>query len=149
MGTRSTYRIIQQSENEKTKKTENEEICLIYVQYDGYPEGHPLETANWLNTGKMVNGFGSNETELIFNGVGCMAAQLIAKMKEGTGNVYIYSLNSRGKCCEDYLYDIIVKVDRSIEYVCYENYGENPLELFRGTPQDFVKNYAKINDVIL
>lgn len=148
MGTRSTYRIIQQWETDdkkKKKKIENDELCLVYRQFDGYPEGHPVETAEWLCGGKVVNGLGLNETELVFNGGGCLAAQLICKMKSetGPGGCYIHSLDSRGKCWEDYLYDIIIKPDRSIEYVCYENYGENPLEIFRGSPQEFVEKYKK------
>ena len=43
---------------------------------------------------------------------------------------------------EDYLYDIIVKEDYSIEYVCYEN-DTTKTELFRGTPSAFVKKYKK------
>lgn len=144
MGTRSTYRIIEQWSDDETKKIESSEICLVYVQYDGYPSGHPVETAEWLSTGKVVNGIGLNETELIFNGAGCLAAQFIAKLKTGVGNVYMHSLESRGKCSEDYLYDIVVRPDRSIEYICFENYGDEPEEIFRGTPADFVNTFAKV-----
>jgi hypothetical protein len=63
-------------------------------------------------------------------------------MKKGTGGTYIHSLNSRGESWEDYLYDIIVKEDYSIEYVCYDN-NEEKTELFRGTPANFVKKYEK------
>ena len=143
MGTRSTYRIIEEwSEGKKVKKTKQQELCLIYLQYDGYPTGHPLETAEWLSTGTVVNGLGMNEERLVFNGAGCLAAQLIAKMKDGPGGTYIHSLKSRGESWEDYLYDIIIKEDGSIEYVCYNN-DETKTELFRGTPQEFVKKYSK------
>jgi hypothetical protein len=63
-------------------------------------------------------------------------------MKTGTGGVYLQSLKSRGKSWEDYLYDIIVKEDHSIEFVCYEN-GRRKTEVFRGIPSDFVKHYSK------
>lgn len=140
MGTRSTYRIIEQFKDDKGK-TINQDICLIYVQYDGYPTGHPMETAEWLSTGKVVNGYSMSE-ELQFNGAGCLAAQLVAKMKTGTGGVYLQTLKSRGNSWEDYLYDIIIKEDNSIEYVCYEN-GSRKKELFRGVPADFVSQFAK------
>jgi hypothetical protein len=143
MGTRSTYRIIEQWKDDETKKVENNELCLVYRQYDGYPEGHPFETAEWLAGGRVVNGLGLSEEQLVFNGAGCLAAQLIAKFKDGPGGTYMHSLDSRGKCWEDYLYDIIVKPDRSIEYVCYENYGDIPTEIFRGTPQEFVEKYKE------
>jgi hypothetical protein len=54
----------------------------------------------------------------------------------------MHSLSSRGNSWEDYLYDVIVKEDLSIEYVCYENDGSNT-ELFRGTPSEFVKKYKE------
>lgn len=144
MGTRSTYRVIEQYEDSETKKVESSELCLIYRQYDGYPDGHPLETAEWLSGGVVVNGFSSNEKGLVFNGGGCLAAQLICKMKSetGIGGCYVQNLNSRGKSWEDYLYDIIIKNDRTIEYVCYENHDE-PTEIFRGSPKKFVKKYKK------
>jgi hypothetical protein len=142
MGTRSTYRIIEQYTDDKTHKVVNQEICLMYRQFDGYPSGHPCETAEWLASGQVVNGFGSNETKLIFNGAGCLAAQLVAKYKTETGGTYLNPLKHRGKCWEDYLYDIIVKEDHSIEFVCYEN-GKRKTEVFRGSPSDFVLQYSK------
>jgi hypothetical protein len=143
MGTRSTYRIIEQYKNDDSS-IENNELVLVYLQYDGYPTGHPLTTAEWLATGMVVNGLSMNEDKLVFNGAGCLAAQFIDKMKEGAGGTYIYSLKSRGECWENYLYDIIVKEDRSIEYVCYDN-DKNKTELFRGTPSEFVKKYEQVN----
>ena len=142
MGTRSTYRVIEQYKNE-AGSIENNNLVLIYRQYDGYPTGHPLETAEWLATAKVVNGLGMNETQLVFNGAGCLAAQLIARFKDGPGGTYIHNLESRGESWEDYLYDIIVTEDRTIEYVCYDN-NEDKTEIFRGTPADFVVKYEKV-----
>ena len=141
MGTRSTYRVIEQYKNEDGS-IENNNLVLVYRQYDGYPTGHPLETAEWLATGTVVNGLGMAEERLVFNGAGCLAAQLISKFKDGPGGTYVHNLESRGECWEDYLYDVIVKEDRTIEYVCYNN-NEDKTELFRGTPSDFIKKYKK------
>jgi hypothetical protein len=69
---------------------------------------------------------------------------LIGRLKEDqTGNTYIHPLKSRGESGEDYLYDIIVKEDYSIEFVCYDNWKDGRPELFRGTPSDFVLAYKK------
>jgi hypothetical protein len=141
MGTRSTYRVIEQYKQEDGS-IENNNLVLVYRQYDGYPTGHPLETAEWLASAKVVNGLGMSETQLVFNGAGCLAAQLISKFKDGPGGTYVHNLESRGECWEDYLYDIIVMEDRTIEYVCYNN-NEDKTELFRGTPSDFVTKYKK------
>ena len=141
MGTRSTYRIIEQYTDDKSQKIMNQEICLVYRQFDGYPTGHPMETAEWLASGTVVNGYSKTDS-LQFNGAGCLAAQLVAKYKEGVGGTYIQSLKSRGNSWEDYLYDIIIKEDNTIEYVCYEN-GSKKKELYRGTPSGFVEKYQK------
>jgi hypothetical protein len=145
MGTRSTYRIIEENNvGKKVKKIKQEPLCLIYFQYDGYPSGHPSETAEWLASGKVVNGYGASE-ELQFNGAGCLAAQMVAKFKDGVGGVYIQSLSSRGESWEDYLYDIIVKENYTIEFVAYEN-DKTPIEIFRGTPSEFVAKYEKVDE---
>ena len=141
MGTRSTYRVIEQYKTE-TGSIENSNLVLVYLQYDGYPTGHPMDTAEWLASAKVVNGLGMRNEQLTFNGGGCLAAQLIAKYKDGPGGTYIHTMDSRGNSWEDYLYDIIVKEDRTIEYVCYEN-NETPFEIFRGAPSDFVTKFKK------
>ena len=141
MGTRSTYRIIGQYKNEANEINDSP-LALVYFQYDGYPSGHPTETAEWLASGKVVNGYGGNTDILQFNGAGCLTAQFIAKFKKGVGGVYLNDLTTRGNSCEDYLYDIIVKTDNSIEFVCYEN-NETPLEIFRGEPSEFVQFASK------
>lgn len=141
MGTRSTYRFIEQYKDDRNDTNENH-LALVYFQYDGYPSGHPSETAEWLVSGEVVNGFGIGVEKLQFNGAGCLVAQFISKYKNGVGGVYVNSLDSRGKCWEDYLYDVIVKLDNSIEYVCYEN-DETPREIFRGSPKDFLTKYSR------
>ena len=35
-----------------------EPMINMYRQYDGYPQGHGKELADFLNSGTMVNGFG-------------------------------------------------------------------------------------------
>ena len=65
MGTRSSYCFIETSTNDEGKVS-HKKIALVYFQYDGYPEGHPLNTAKWLASGKVVNGIGSGDIGLIF-----------------------------------------------------------------------------------
>jgi hypothetical protein len=139
MGTRSTYRVIETYKDFETKKQVKKNLVLVYVQYDGYPDGHPMETAEWLAGGKVVNGISGNDTGLIFNGAGCLAAQLIARLKSGPGGTYIYPINSRGNAGEDYLYDIVVDSDsKTITFIAYENYNRKKV-LFSDNPQHFTK----------
>lgn len=141
MGTRSTYRVIETRIDEESKKRVNKPICLIYNQFDGYPNGHPGETAEWLASGKVVNGIG-NDDGLIFNGAGCLAAQLVARMKDGPGGCYIQPLSHRGKSWENYLYDIVVDFDtKEITFIAFEN-NKRPKKIFTGKPGDF-KQFAE------
>lgn len=150
MGTRSTYRVIEKGVHQG--KAWKNMFVLLYLQYDGYPSGHPSETAEWLAKGKLVNGLGSDQPELVFNGAGCLAAQLVAKHKDGPGGAYLYDMKHRGRCGEDYTYDIIVEHDGKDEngrdkykmtYVAYDvsgGWGDKPVrfkKLFSGAPADF------------
>ena len=142
MGTRSTYRVIETWKDEKTGKTKKNNLVLVYVQYDGYPSGHPSSTAEWLSTGTVVNGLSMTEGKLVFNGAGCLAAQLIERLKDGPGGTYIHAMSQRGKCWEDYVYDIVVDEDKSITFIAYDN-GKRIVKLFEGTPAGFVEFAAK------
>ena len=144
MGTRSTYRVIEEWKDDTTGKISQNKLVLMYAQYDGYPTGHPMDTAKWLASGKVVNGLRMDEKGLTFNGAGCLAAQLVAKFKDGAGGYYIHPMNHRGQCWENYTYDIIVKEDKSIEYICYEIGGSKKItfkKLFQGSPEDFIQKY--------
>lgn len=142
MGTRSSYRFIETFRNDEGKVIENK-IALVYFQYDGYPNGHPLDTAEWLASGKVVNGIGYDDKGLIFNGAGCLTAQFIAKYKDGPGGVYLEPLSSRGNCWEDYLYDIIIDNNtKSIIMIAYRNLKKKK-KLFEGTPAEFIEYFDK------
>lgn len=150
MGTRSTYRVIEEWTDEKDgvviEKGQNK-LVLVYLQFDGYPTGHPMDTAEWLSTGKVVNGLSMAETQLVFNGAGCLAAQLVERLKDGPGGCYIHPMAHRGKCWENYTYDIIVKEDKTIEYIAYEIGGGSKKtsfkKLFAGSPEDFIAKFKE------
>lgn len=148
MGTRSNYRVIENWKDKSTGKTGQNKIALIYCQYDGYPDGHPLDTIKWLASGTVVNGIGMNEPKLIFNGAGCLTAQLICKLKDGPGGTYILPMNHFGLCGENYLYDIIVNVDSTIKIIAYENNSYSgkrvkKKKLFEGTPKEYIDFFSK------
>lgn len=139
MSTRSTYRVSSSHTDKETGKTKVTHYCLVYVQCDGYPEGHPVETAQWLSTGEVVNGIPfTDKPKLLFNGPGCLAAQLVARLKDGVGNTYLNPLSSRGNCWEDYLYDIIVGDDNKITFVARSNHGKKKV-FYSGSPDGFIE----------
>lgn len=80
MGTRSLTYVFE----------DKEPIVCMYRQFDGYPSGHGTELAEFLNVGTVVNGLGA-DSKNVFNGMGCLAAQLVAKFKDGPGGFYLHA----------------------------------------------------------
>lgn len=73
----------------------NEPFAAFYRQFDGYPQGgHGEELGKILAGITLVNGYQmGQEAGLYANGAGCLAAQIVAKMKEETGIGGIYLIN--------------------------------------------------------
>jgi hypothetical protein len=89
----------------------NKPLVNLYRQYDGYPSGHGAELAEFLDGFKVVNGIG-RETTRIANGMGCLAAQVVAHFKDSVGGFYIHSVEST-ECGQDYEYHVYTK-DREL-----------------------------------
>ncbi len=84
------------------KDDDGEEICVLYRQFDGYVEGgHGEELVNFLKNKRIVNGFDTKETA--FNGMGCLAAAVVAHFKTDIGNFYLHPAGTRD-IGEDYFY---------------------------------------------
>lgn len=82
MGTRSLTFVY---DDEKSKP-----ILCMYRQFDGYPSGHGQELVNFLAPFTVVNGYGMDmKAGTHANGMGCLAAQLIAHFKTEIGGFYI------------------------------------------------------------
>lgn len=108
-------------------------VC-IYRQFDGYPSGHGAELAEFLKDMVIVNGYNPRDTRKIANGAGCLAAQLIAKLKEGVGGIYIEPITATADCGQDYEYYIRACVDKGIE-VKVKDYSGNVI--FAGDTEQF------------
>lgn len=117
-------------------------LTTIYRQYDGYPQEHGREVAEFLAPLKVVNGL-SGETN-VANGMECLAAQFIASFKDGPGQIYVYRAGAKD-CGEEYTYHVY----QSIKCVFpgsrfgkeFWNIGlcifEGPDQIFDGSPEDF------------
>lgn len=101
MGTRSTTTVYDY---------DGQPIITMYRQYDGYPSGHGEELAEFLSSKRMVNGISGNRKN-VFNGPGCLAAQMIAHFKKEAGGIYIYPL-ATGKE-EEFFYEVFCDGDIS------------------------------------
>ena len=124
MGTRSITHI----------KEDGKTLVTIYRQYDGYPEGMGLDLAEFLVDITVVNGFGGDmKAGTHANGMGCLAAQLIAHLKEDQlGNVYIAPPDANDMW-EEYTYK--VKLDKSKGLLLNYNGGKYY------TPQEFIDKH--------
>ena len=84
----------------------DEPMINMYRQFDGYPSGHGSELATFLNSfDAIVNGISVGDTRRIANGMGCLAAQLIAHFKIDAGGFYIYPVTAKD-CGQDYEYHV-------------------------------------------
>jgi hypothetical protein len=88
------------------KKAAEKPFTCIYRQFDGYPEGHGFEIAEFMNSKTMVDGYNDAATQI--NGMHCLASQLIVLLKEGkteAGGIYIHHPDDN-ECGQDYEYHI-------------------------------------------
>jgi len=149
MGTRSlTHFIERHTEKPKTKrgkvKVTDTEIVVMYRQYDGYPSGHGIDLAEFLSKGRLVNGISAVEKELVFNGMGCLAAQVVANFKEGAGGIYLHKAGTND-CWQNYDYYVIGDDDtKELTLKCVSSGGK---VIFEGTPKEFIEQLEEIEKV--
>jgi hypothetical protein len=112
-----------------------EPILNLYRQFDGYPEGHGVDLANFLNSFEAItNGISMRETRKTANGMGCLAAQMVAHFKQSVGGYYIEPISATD-CGQDYEYHVY------IDSVVVKNY--NSEVIFSGTWKNLYKFCAK------
>ena len=109
----------------------------LYRQYDGYIEGgHGSELAEFLAGKTLVNGYGKESNDLA-NGMGCLAASLVAHFKETVGGFYIHSV-SETQCGQDYEYHVYEDRVKVLGPGSIFNPGVNKT-LFEGTWAEFAE----------
>ena len=137
MATRGLIRFAKREEGVSfNEHPENVEV-QIYNHYDSYPEGLGLDLAKFMRDFRVVNGLGSDLPDKIANGMGCLAAQLIANMKDGPGNVYVEKPH-KDRFMIDYTYYIWVADNKSI-YISVFDYDDNCI--FVGEPYKLIEKY--------
>ena len=82
-----------------TYDRDGEKIMCLYRQYDGYPEGHGTDLAEILNNTES-------------NGMECLSASIVAKLKTGAYNIYLYptDVDSCGQEYEYHIYENKIRV---------------------------------------
>lgn len=104
MGTRSLT-FVYDTYKAKNGRAVHRPVINLYRQYDGYPEGHGAELVEFLKQFTLTNGVSPNETRKTANGMGCLAAQLVAHFKDGAGQFYLEPVTAK-ECGQDYEYHI-------------------------------------------
>lgn len=121
-------------------------VCF-YRQMDGYPSGHGVELGEILAKLKLVNGyqFGMKAGEYA-NGPGCLAAQVVAALKNDIGGIYLVSPELGKDSWQEYEYHIHIDHNQNASRVqdddAFETFIEcrNPDEvIFSGSFEDFLK----------
>ena len=96
MATRAMISVAKREEGVSFSEEPNQTIVDIYHHWDGYPEGLGVTLASYLDGKKVTNGLSDRNDYSVFNGMGCLAASLIAELKDGPGDVYIEPRESHG-----------------------------------------------------
>lgn len=116
------------------KNSEGNTLVVLYRQSDGYQDCHGKELKDFLLSKEMVNGI-SDYSNNIANGIGCLAAQLVANIKTKAGLHYIYP-EGVAKNWVDFHYTIYPasSADTPQIKIRVESYGE---VLFDGLVSDY------------
>ena len=129
MGTRSTITIL----DEHTQKP----LLKTYCQYDGYPEYMGKLIKKIIGKAEILNGFsGNHKIPTHFNGMGCLAAYLVKRMKKRIGNFYISPIDAEN---QEYNY-ILAEKNGVIEMIITDG---DDREIFKGLIRDFKVNLVK------
>lgn len=85
--------------------------ATIYVHSDGYPTGLGAHIKDVLGGAVMRNGIRDDVKQV--NGPGCAAAQFVAALKDGAGQIYIYKTGAKD-VGEDYVYTVYASDDQPL-----------------------------------
>ena len=119
-------------------------LVTLYKHMDGYPAGLGKELATFLKPIKIVNGLSYQKHSKIANGVGCLAAQLIAEFKQDAGGLYVYPPGTRN-VGEEFIYlihpvgeDVVLTIKHNDDILmedkpqnfetCFEDVEEAPIK---------------------
>ena len=144
MATRSLTRVIKRQEGlsfAEGHKHPNKACVNMYRHYDGYPEVHGIELAEFLRDFRVVNGLGSKNEAKIANGYGCLAAFMVAHFKQDiAGQIYLYECDEKDSW-ENYIYTVWPKEGEPTWISIYDTSNEECI--FVGTSEELIEKYAK------
>ena len=140
MATRSLVRFAKREEGVSFNEHPEKVKVQIYKHYDGYPQGHPVDLAKFLNGFKIVNGLGM-DTYQIANGLGCLAAQYIAAFKMEPGDLYVESPEHSEHGDIEYVTYVWGDYGKGIWMSIFDTYEDKCI--FVGRPQELIDKYEE------
>ena len=120
-------------------------LLCMYGQWDGYPTGHGADLAEFLNSfDAIVNGIPVGDKRKMANGMGCLAAQLVANFKTDAGGFYLYP-TSVEDCGQDYEYHVYTDGDIRVKIMdCGVNvFGLTQSEIYKPLFQGNLEQFTK------
>lgn len=124
------------------------ELVRIYRQHDGYPEGQGIDLAKLCDV-KIVNGLGL-DNQKVANGMGDLAAQIVAGLKDGPGGIYIEPTGGEISDWAEYIYIVRGDVGSSPTIECTTQTGPWPFNtqtakgrVFKGDAKAWIKKFSK------
>ena len=119
MGTRSLTVFIESRTDHKTKLKKEEEIAVLYQQFDGFPDAFGKELKDFLRGKEIVNGYNDqNIKNKDFNGMGNLAVQLIAEFADGITRFHLHPSGTRDTE-EEFIYFIREKEGKP-DLTCFD-----------------------------
>ena len=138
MATRSLVRFVKREEGVSFSEHPKRVEVQVYKHYDGYPEGHPIRLAEFLNNFKIVNGVPVGDNSRMANGLGCLAAQYVAAFKEEAGDIYLENPDTQHFDIE-YITYIWGTDNKDIWMSIFDTYEKKCI--FVGKPQELIDKY--------
>ena len=138
MGTRATVKFFEHYGPESVC------ICSVYHQHNGDLAWVGYDLAYLLQNRKIINGFGLDmDMSQYANGLGCLAAQYVAKVKTTIGGVYMTSPDNT----QNYDYRIEPKLveDKQVLHITVHHFETL---LFQGGVTDFLRACVRARDGI-
>ena len=162
MATRGIVRFAKREEGVSFNEHPEEVYTQIYHHYDSYPDHLGVGLAKFLSDIRVVNGLGSRKGEVLANGTGCLAAQVLTYLKLGRhyelektninrdkneiqpGNVYLDAPDEeRGDI--EYCYYVWSDYNKGIWMSIFKGFGypDDFKCIFVGKPEKLIEKYDK------
>jgi len=131
------------------RNPEGNTLLTLYKQSDGYPRHYGYYLAKLLAQVRMTHGLIQDRNlGHSANGLGCLAAQIVAKLKDAAGEVYLVPEWDETNMYTRFVYIITTQEDHLTVKALEHTVGGNTdrKNIFEGTVKDFKVFCKKASD---